>query len=150
MRGTAARKCEAFFRLGITPAHAGNSLVLESQFPVNQDHPRTCGEQGAAAQRTVRDEGSPPHMRGTGVLYRSFEFPLGITPAHAGNSDGTEYELRRHTDHPRTCGEQTICDWLTDGTTGSPPHMRGTASDSFKHTLEVGITPAHAGNSVMG
>ena len=66
-------------------------------------------------------------MRGTDYEVYDIELGVRITPAHAGNS--IQY-----------CIQPIL-------TAGSPPHMRGTASNKSSHKVFIGITPAHAGNS---
>ena len=86
-------------------------------------------------------------MRGTGSKSNLFDKKRRITPAHAGNSKELKGELWVIKDHPRPCGEQPIWryDWLCNR--GSPPPMRGTAAKTLIPLMEIGITPAHAGNS---
>ena len=45
-------------------------------------------------------------MRGTGEDIAYFTSPVGITPAHAGNSLLPVLHSGLDRDHPRTCGEQ--------------------------------------------
>ena len=73
---------------------------------------------------------------------------LRITPAHAGNSSPTQSFPTSPRDHPRTCGEQCTTLGIGRFSIGSPPHMRGTVSQVHSEVVEVGITPAHAGNSL--
>ena len=47
-------------------------------------------------------------MRGTAMPSVIVAPPVGITPAHAGNSKKGEEEDEVSKDHPRTCGEQPI------------------------------------------
>ena len=54
--------------------------------------------------------GSPPHMRGKGLLYFAHEVFEGITPAHAGKSTTVLRTGSTIQDHPRTCGEKHSCD----------------------------------------
>ena len=73
--------------MGITPAHAGNTVI--GQFFVNfeQDHPRACGEYRSAVRKQNSLPGSPPRMRGILGNPALFTVPAGITPAHAGNTE---------------------------------------------------------------
>ena len=86
MRGTRVR-CElAAVKVGITPAHAGNTLRAFVAQIGAWDHPRTCGEH---LSREVSGEavlGSPPHMRGTLFAWKTESITNRITPAHAGNT----------------------------------------------------------------
>ena len=93
VRGTAAASEWARSGKRITPACAGNSLLVINPRYVQLDHPRVCGEQYHSMDIWVLDKGSPPRVRGTaGVLTGAFQL-LRITPACAGNSRGGE-EIR--------------------------------------------------------
>ena len=118
--------------VGITPAHAGKRFVSVSRNSAVRDHPRACGEKGPLADMKESLPGSPPRLRGkvtipVNALFRSWPPELlGITPAHAGKSS-------------ITVGRQ----WIHRG--GSPPCMRGKASDLTAQADILRITPAHAG-----
>ena len=127
MRGTGCVKEKTPFTVRITPAHAGNSDLFADMLKQPQDHPRTCGEQGAPRVTTIAGIGSPPHMRGTEEKYSRQCLSSGITPAHAGNSLSRTYPCSAYSDHPRTCGEQPGSGLESGLYVGSPPHMRGTA-----------------------
>ena len=64
-------------------------------------------------------------MRGKAAQESSLSIGVGITPAHAGKSEKTDWTTTCRRDHPRACGEKSasICNDLQ----------------------RVGITPAHAG-----
>ena len=69
---------------GITPACAGKSGFLPSSTGPRRDHPRMCGEKTAPRHLAHFAMGSPPHVRGKGLLYVLISEPFGITPAYAG------------------------------------------------------------------
>ena len=87
MRGKAKQQRGALDRLsGITPAYAGKRTVPISKDGITRDHPRLCGEkQKRFIQRTAK-LGSPPPMRGKGLLFSDSVKNHGITPAYAGKS----------------------------------------------------------------
>ena len=87
MRGTVFPLVALLARLGIIPAHAGNSLLLAALQVRRRDHPRACGEQIATSVDPVLEKR--------------------IIPAHAGNSNKQYNEVEKFLDHPRACGEQT-------------------------------------------
>ena len=63
-RGKVSMSINAWYSVGITPAHAGKSdEYIQSEW-VSQDHPRTRGEKSATACRSGSSWGSPPHTRG--------------------------------------------------------------------------------------
>ena len=73
-------------RLGITPAYAGKSTVMQGFTKKYRDHPRVCGEKLLVCKKMFGDEGSPPRMRGKEACHIFF-VPFGrITPAYAGKS----------------------------------------------------------------
>ena len=88
-------------------------------------------------------------MRGTAGVFLRYATESGITPAHAGNRTIQQLKLDTIKDHPRTCGEQGIRTAKKDWLKGSPPHMRGTECKENGMELFKGITPAHAGNSLL-
>ena len=70
----------------ITPACAGNRVHGIHAAPMQEDHPRVCGEQPEDKPVETNKIGSPPRVRGTATgEYRSSP-ASGITPACAGNS----------------------------------------------------------------
>ena len=71
----------------ITPAYAGKSSAFIRSSPVNQDHPRLCGEKSAEIMAEHDAEG--------------------ITPAYAGKRVPKIPQTQRTRDHPRLCGEKT-------------------------------------------
>ena len=85
MRGTVGLKLKLCSPLRITPAHAGNRAETKVRHCRHWDHPRTCGEQWCNRRSSRFRRGSPPHMRGTVLVYVSSRLKPGITPAHAGN-----------------------------------------------------------------
>ena len=92
-----------------------------------RDHPRRCGENYLAAFQAVREQESPPQVRGKLRRHNSFRFRAGITPAGAGKTS--------------TASRNAI------GTWGSPPQVRG-KREFAKLGLEYrGITPAGAGKT---
>ena len=65
MRGTLGAEFDKQMSTGITPAHAGNTLHVVPYFVYGGDHPRPCGEHSTQKMSPVKQEGSPPPMRGT-------------------------------------------------------------------------------------
>ena len=106
MRGTVGNHLDPVRWDRITPAHAGNRQFINAGLHGHEDHPRTCGEQSTTFLLAHEIKGSPPHMRGTADGSREIPAPLGITPAHAGNSGRSCQRSISGWDHPRTCGEQ--------------------------------------------
>ena len=125
MRGKEWKVRCVTFGLRITPAHAGKSGPPQSLFVPSRDHPRTCGEKKNRLERGGEKAGSPPHMRGKGILGVLNPTSKRITPAHAGKRRRSAERPPPHADHPRTCGEKGCGDHWRNWHRGSPPHMRG-------------------------
>ena len=84
MRGKAEKPNSGQQKSRITPAYAGKSSAFIHSSPVNQDHPRLCGEKPQRFSECYKVVGSPPPMRGK-VLEREQEKKHDrITPAYAG------------------------------------------------------------------
>ena len=136
--------------VGITPAHAGNTIKLSIKIGQFGDHPRACGEYRSESGREHHEQGSPPRMRGirNGNKRRAYE--IGITPAHAGNTPSGIPRPAAMGDHPRACGEYLRSAISRLLPSGSPPRMRGILCDGQRECVDARITPAHAGNTHTG
>ena len=107
MRGTPHVPWAEETRLGIIPAHAGNTpwnagsagegmgssprmrgtlgdFLLDNNYL--GDHPRACGEHNASTVLISMPSGSSPRMRGTRFCSAMAWRRMGIIPAHAGNT----------------------------------------------------------------
>ena len=90
MRGILKKSIACNLSGGIIPAHAGHTVRLPF-FPVLPvDHPRTCGAYQHRTCLIVCIMGSSPHMRGIPNLSESQQIELGIIPAHAGHTVGSQ------------------------------------------------------------
>ena len=112
-------------REGITPAYAGKRSGESRVKPLQEDHPRLCGEKRALRGSTPQQLGSPPPMRGKGGIYHEKDRRRRITPAYAGKRQSFVLCFRSHQDHPRLCGEKSLPAQLRRFFRGSPPPMRG-------------------------
>ena len=133
----------AFWR--ITPACAGKSFPRRARHGCRWDHPRVCGEKTAQIAEILNLPGSPPRVRGKVCTHLWTVERDRITPACAGKSSRHPVLLLQPEDHPRVCGEKLFCCQGSVPFGGSPPRVRGKASDALLHRLGVGITPACAG-----
>ena len=68
VRGTGGDGHHPDHPAGITPARAGNRFPLLPAGIVAWDHPRACGEQLLMTMLNSGQTGSPPRVRGTGIL----------------------------------------------------------------------------------
>ena len=87
MRGKATSQRPAACRRRITPAYAGKSSSCTRHSSRSWDHPRVCGEKRLRPRKSMKQTGSPPHMRGKVHAVEALKHPGGITPAYAGKSD---------------------------------------------------------------
>ena len=145
MRGKATGMIGCIRVKGITPAHAGKSLLRIGPSSTSWDHPRTCGEKNPSDPVMSDRWGSPPHMRGKVTFLSYSRVRRGITPAHAGKSCCVAAHQVVDRDHPRTCGEKPIGRCMPGCAMGSPPHMRGKVDHQALVRDVHRITPAHAG-----
>ena len=114
----------------VSPAYAGKSLMTRLFLNRNWDHPRICGEKLLLSPVSRARSGSPPRMRGKGVLVACEESQEGITPAYAGKRLDFLRPLHCCRDHPRVCGETLWAFAAQQPHPGSPPRMRGNAMSS--------------------
>ena len=70
--------------LWVSPAYAGKSDPEKRRTSDSGDHPRVCGEKALSTFSSRKNSGSPPRMRGKGLV-QSVTIPAPrITPAYAG------------------------------------------------------------------
>ena len=109
----------------ITPACAGKSGRMNSNQRWKEDHPRMCGEKFQHQSVSLREAGSPPHVRGKAMSKSHLPTSCGITPACAGKRRPAVCHVRKDQDHPRMCGEKCTLPGVNALKEGSPPHVRG-------------------------
>ena len=148
MRGILSHSSRLLRINGITPAHAGNTICEAEITLVVRDHPRTRGEYLLWHYYLRPSQGSPPHTRGIPQPVPQPQPQPGITPAHAGNTEGFPKIIHANGDHPRTRGEYRLALTLLAIIWGSPPHTRGILACRYIDLRYGGITPAHAGNTI--
>ena len=109
---------------GITPAHAGTTLIVTNCLISLQDHPRSCGNHRLLCKWSLPSTGSPPLMREPQIIIGFFTFSIGITPAHAGTTKERVKRTNNQRDHPRSCGNHLSPAPSGATSSGSPPLMR--------------------------
>ena len=72
---------------GITPACAGNTIIVIQYWKFRLDHPRLRGEYGSRRLYALGFRGSPPLARGILSVGSLILLSSGITPACAGNTN---------------------------------------------------------------
>ena len=128
MRGKVIVRSRNAVQIGITPAYAGKSARILKRRTEKRDHPRVCGEKLKFGTNVTKNPGSPPRVRGKGIVHVFVPEKLGITPAYAGKRE-----------MPSSLMQMDV------GPLGSPPRMRG-KGELPKDTKDYfGITPAYAG-----
>ena len=147
MRGKVIVRSRNAVQIGITPAYAGKSARILKRRTEKRDHPRVCGEKLKFGTNVTKNPGSPPRVRGKGLVGFELDIRIRITPACAGKSLSPAPEKALPGDHPRMCGEKFNCNPGSPQHWGSPPHMRGKAKIFRRWSAEMGITPAYAGKS---
>ena len=115
-------------KCGITPAYAGNTLLVRISLYLTQDHPRLRGEHSFEGADLDGASGSPPPTRGTLPNYPRYRVRDGITP--------------------RLRGEHLLSNTYKRIVLGSPPPTRGTLIIIFVGPPAIRITPAYAGNTI--
>ena len=147
MRGKGFKRSVPPCAMGITPAYAGKRHLYHSHQRFARDHPRVCGEKKRLRLVFICGMGSPPRMRGKGLVVLWASVSAGITPAYAGKRTFSRRSGRHLGDHPRVCGEKCPVDSYCPLRLGSPPRMRGKVRFWPKLQKYGGITPAYAGKS---
>ena len=149
MRGTLGLRLDLRNKIGIIPAHAGNTEGGMPLMLALRDHPRACGEHRTSYLAPDTNQGSSPRMRGTLCHRFAIVLPCGIIPAHAGNTCRQRRRVRCTWDHPRACGEHMSSSSGVNACSGSSPRMRGTPVKRLRGQRLRGIIPAHAGNTMQ-
>ncbi len=125
VRGKENGWCKAALPRRITPACAGKSYRSRTVLRPRWDHPRVCGEKALSTFSSLKNSGSPPHVRGKALCFCCLAFQIGITPACAGKRPRNRNCGFSLEDHPRMCGEKPLYLRFDNGLEGSPPHVRG-------------------------
>ena len=89
----------------IIPADAGSTKTTHYLRKMTEDHPRGCGEHGAAEEHESSGPGSSPRMRGAQFSDNTDQDQYWIIPADAGSTLHHLVTVFAHPDHPRGCGE---------------------------------------------
>ena len=104
MRGLLLTNTHIFSWRGITPAHAGLTILDDYERQALRDHPRACGAYPLHPDSSLLVMGSPPRMRGLLHYCNAAWWADGITPAHAGLTNRLLQHSFLFGDHPRACG----------------------------------------------
>ena len=91
--------------------------------------------------------GSSPLTRGKPRSPRQAWGGHRLIPAHAGKTPGSDLCQVKHAAHPRSRGENTADDALTQQPAGSSPLTRGKHGEVGVGAGGLGLIPAHAGKT---
>ena len=86
-------------------------------------------------------------MRGKQKVDRIGKGGIRITPAGAGKTLEFQSYAMWEEDHPRRCGETLLSVFVSMGSPGSPPQVRGKPETNPAGQSRMRITPAGAGKT---
>src|SRR6218665_2196425 len=131
--------------LRFTPACAGRIFSSFLGYYGREVHPRMCGADLQDLKTSLRDGGSPPHVRGGCSVAGRKNASTGFTPACAGRMTSDSAYAALYRVHPRMCGADEYPPRQTATRMGSPPHVRGGSAHSPDKRFYRRFTPACAG-----
>ena len=120
--------------VGLTPAGAGSTNARSSSRLIMRAYPRRCGEHVSGANRTSKEFGLPPQVRGARPTRLSAAnlSELGLTPAGAGSTSvamSQAVQARPSGLPPQVRGAPNDPSGLCSASTlGLPPQVRGARS----------------------
>ena len=135
--------------LGLIPAHAGKTGCPESRFSCSRAHPRSRGENAAAAGKDAHARGSSPLTRGKLSQPVRGGPSVGLIPAHAGKTAHQVFIHPHERAHPRSRGENAISPAEFNVGRGSSPLTRGKPRGCLGAAHGGGLIPAHAGKTSL-
>ena len=146
VRGAADKTGEINECLRFTPVRTGSSWRASARAVPFAVHPRAYGEQIDRLSFQQRDAGSPPCVRGAGVVRASEPDVSRFTPVRTGSRNGKLNLPFPVSVHPRAYGEQF--GWSGSGrdANGSPPCVRGAVRCLIKGCGECRFTPVRTGS----
>ena len=146
-RGTPEDSNHPRRHLGLIPARAGNTQLVQRIYGIHWAHPRSRGEHNKKPTRCGWVWGSSPLARGTHCLDRHCQQPEGLIPARAGNTRRLGRRAQTERAHPRSRGEHAKKFIFGAIFAGSSPLARGTLGITDNLHKESGLIPARAGNT---
>ena len=146
-RGKPLDGTEACEQGGLIPAHAGKTPSSCNPSPTGAAHPRSRGENFAAAIRCGIGKGSSPLTRGKQCNPLPHLRLARLIPAHAGKTARQDSDLSSLSAHPRSRGENTRTRRGPMAQAGSSPLTRGKHRSDHIPWRAGGLIPAHAGKT---
>ncbi len=92
--------------------------------------------------------GLPPRLRDGRCAGRATAFPLRVTPAPAGRTDGTTSRTQQSAGYPRACGTDGPGVMVTVPHDGLPPRLRDGRLHLLGQHAGERVTPAPAGRTI--
>ena len=132
---------------GLIPAHAGKTRSRNVYRRHPPAHPRSRGENRAAAALTSAARGSSPLTRGKPPPSAIHRPDLRLIPAHAGKTNRSTASTPWIPAHPRSRGENYMHSTYPDAKYGSSPLTRGKLKLTAYPRLANRLIPAHAGKT---
>ena len=131
--------------MGSIPARAGKPGKHSSAPHPPGVYPRTCGETLMSSLARASTGGLSPHVRGNRDAPDIHRVQKGSIPARAGKPEETDGGTCNEKVYPRTCGETSLWNYLSDRNMGLSPHVRGNRA-RFPLPADLGGSiPARAG-----
>ena len=131
----------------LIPAHAGKTAAPPPPISTRTAHPRSRGENAIPCISSCTICGSSPLTRGKLEAHSEWRAAPGLIPAHAGKTLRVLESAANRTAHPRSRGENLKCGCLGVAVLGSSPLTRGKPEASGRHSMPIGLIPAHAGKT---
>ena len=131
----------------LIPAHAGKTRGASMIRGLGPAHPRSRGENRAAAALVSAARGSSPLTRGKLHAELLGEIDDGLIPAHAGKTPRRARQRSRAGAHPRSRGENFRWARARMRCPGSSPLTRGKQDRARGNHGIAGLIPAHAGKT---
>ncbi len=128
-----------------TPAGAGIGTKGKRLPPSGAVHPRRCGDRIVEEKIVPIPSGSPPQVRGSGLVDHETAKRVRFTPAGAGIGRGESVWEPVLAVHPRRCGDRAVEQLEYVYAYGSPPQVRGSAARRAARSAGRRFTPAGAG-----
>ena len=141
-----ARQPRAALR-GLIPAHAGKTASRLTRVRSGRAHPRSRGENPHPDVSLTPETGSSPLTRGKRPQR---DTPIGqsrLIPAHAGKTEASQLPRQSPKAHPRSRGENDLCQVKHAVTRGSSPLTRGKQAVIGGLGEQGRLIPAHAGKT---
>ena len=132
----------------LIPAHAGKTSTTQNVPLLLRAHPRSRGENTAAAAPMAGPNGSSPLTRGKQTPAIPRFLSSGLIPAHAGKTRRLRVPSSVSPAHPRSRGENARTTHREQDGGGSSPLTRGKRRLRRGRAQRRGLIPAHAGKTL--